>query len=119
MAAPLDDALQHPYLADLDLRTKEHLTLYSKAIAGLDESERYDLTKKDWLDFYQVLEEAAIIYGFDKCLHLGGIVFNKWSQIHCEPELIDHIHRVGVVKGRIRAASPKDGLAIVLAPRYL
>ena len=42
MSAPVD-GLQDPYLD----------TLYNKAISGLPESNRCDLTRSKWKDFYQ------------------------------------------------------------------
>ena len=52
MASPVD-GLQDPYLDNIDLSTYEYLKIYYKAIFGLPESDRYDLTKYKWTDFYQ------------------------------------------------------------------
>ena len=49
------DSLQYPYLATLYLNTSEHIKLYNKAINGLSESDRYDLTRSKWTDLYQEL----------------------------------------------------------------
>ena len=46
---------QDLYLATLDLTTLERLNLYKKAIVGLPESNRYDLTISKWTDFNQEL----------------------------------------------------------------
>ena len=45
------DGLQDTYLENLYLTNSEHLKLYNKAIIGLTESDRYDLTKSKWTDF--------------------------------------------------------------------
>ena len=52
MSEPVD-GLQDPYLATLDMATSEHLKIYNKKIVGIPESERYDLTRYKWTDFYQ------------------------------------------------------------------
>ena len=52
MATPVD-GLQDPYLDTLELSTYEHLKLYNKAVVGLPESDRYDLIRSKWTDFYQ------------------------------------------------------------------
>ena len=52
MAAP-DGGIQDRYLATLNLTTSEHLNIYNKAIIGLPESDRYDLTRSKWAVFYQ------------------------------------------------------------------
>ena len=54
MAAPVN-RLQDPYLDTLDLSTSEHLDIYNKEIFGIPESDRYDLTRYNWTDFYQEL----------------------------------------------------------------
>ena len=43
MAEPVN-GLQDPYLATLEISTSEHFNIYNKAIVGLPESDRYDLT---------------------------------------------------------------------------
>ena len=58
MAAQVD-GLQEPYLAVIDLLKYEHLNIYGKAIVGLPESERYDLTIYKWTSFYPKLEDAV------------------------------------------------------------
>ena len=52
MAAPTD-GLQAPYLAAIYISTYEHFKLYNKELFGLTESERYDLTRYKWTNFYQ------------------------------------------------------------------
>ena len=47
------DGIQDPYLATIDLYTSENIKLYNKAIVGLTESDRYDLTRSKWTNFYQ------------------------------------------------------------------
>ena len=47
------EGLHDPYLATLENSTYEHLKLYNKAIVGLPESDRYDLTSYKWTEFYQ------------------------------------------------------------------
>ena len=47
------DGFLDPYLAILDIYTSENLNLYNKAIVGLPESDRYDLTRSKWTKFYQ------------------------------------------------------------------
>ena len=63
MSAPVD-GLQKPYLDTLDLSTSKHLKLYNKAIFGLPESDRYDLTRSKRTDFYQELEDGVSKFGF-------------------------------------------------------
>ena len=53
MAAESADGIHHPYLYTLYITTSEHLKLYNKAIVGLHESDRYDLTSSKWTEFYQ------------------------------------------------------------------
>ena len=38
-------------MANLNWTASDHLKLYNKAIVGLPESERYDLTRSKWTDF--------------------------------------------------------------------
>ena len=64
ISAELADGLQDPYLNTLDISTSENLKLYNKEIVGLTESERYDLTRSKWTDFYQELEDAISIFWF-------------------------------------------------------
>ena len=45
--------LHDPYLAILNLSTYEHIKLYKKAITWIPESDRYDLDRSKWTDFYQ------------------------------------------------------------------
>ena len=47
------DGLQDPYLATLNISTSENIKLYNKAIVGLTESDRYDLTRSKWTVIYQ------------------------------------------------------------------
>ena len=63
MAAPVD-RIQGPYLATLEFSTSEHLKLYNKAIVGLPESDRYDITISKRTDFYQELEETVSSFVF-------------------------------------------------------
>ena len=55
--AELVESLQDSYLSTLNISTSEHLKLYNKAIVGLPESDRYDLTRSKWTKFYQELED--------------------------------------------------------------
>ena len=52
MAAP-DDGIQDPYLASINISTLEHLKLYNKVFFGLSVSNRYDLIRSKWDNFYQ------------------------------------------------------------------
>ena len=52
MAAPADE-LQDSYLAILNISASEHLKLYNKAIVRLPESDRYDINRSKWTEFYQ------------------------------------------------------------------
>ena len=52
MAAPAD-RLQDPYLDLTYLSTSENIKLYNKVIVGIPESDRYDITRSKWTDFYQ------------------------------------------------------------------
>ena len=63
MTEPVD-GLHDPYLDTLNLSTYEHLKLYRKAIDGLPESDRYDITRSNWTDFYQEFEDAVSTFGF-------------------------------------------------------
>ena len=65
MASAPDDGFQYPYLATLDLSISEHLNLYNKAIFGLPEMDRYDLTRSKWTEFYQELEDYVSTFGFN------------------------------------------------------
>ena len=65
---PAADSLKDPYLVTLDLKTSEHLKLYNKAITGLSESDRYNLTSSKWADFYQELE-----YYVTKCVFNAAV----------------------------------------------
>ena len=58
------DGLQEPYLYTLDLSTSKHLKIYNKAIIGIPESDRYDITRSKWTDFYQELEDSVFTFGF-------------------------------------------------------
>ena len=58
------ERLQDPYLATIYLSISEILKLYNKAIVGLPESDRYDLTRSKWTDFYQELENSVSTFGF-------------------------------------------------------
>ena len=49
------DSIQDPNLFILNISTSEHLKLYNKAIVGMSEIDRYDLTISKWTDFYQEL----------------------------------------------------------------
>ena len=63
MAKPVD-GLQDPYLETLYLSTSEHFKLYNKAIVGIPESDRYDLIRSKWTNFYQELEDVVSTFGF-------------------------------------------------------
>ena len=58
------DRLQGPYLFTLYLTTSEHLKLYNKAIFWLAESNRYALTKSNWTELYQELEDTVLTFVF-------------------------------------------------------
>ena len=62
--AALADGIQDPYLTILNFYTSEHLKLYNKAIVGLPESDRYDITISKRTDFYQELEETVSSFVF-------------------------------------------------------
>ena len=64
MALEPANALHDPYLANLNLNTSEHLKLYNKAIFGLPESDRYNITRFKWTGFYQELENSVSTIGF-------------------------------------------------------
>ena len=59
------DNLQDPYLATLDLKTSEYLTLYIKAITRLSDNDRYDIKSSKWIYFYQELEYDVSTFGFN------------------------------------------------------
>ena len=59
VAAAPAERLQNPYLSTLNLATSEHLKLYKMAVFGLPKSNRYDLIRSKWTDFYQELEDAV------------------------------------------------------------
>ena len=63
MASPVD-GLQESCLATVDLSTSEHLNFHNKAIVGIVESDRYDLTTSKWTYLYRELEDAVSIFGF-------------------------------------------------------
>ena len=56
--------LQYPYLDTLNIATSEHINLYNKAIVGLPEINRYELTGSKWNGFYQELYDYVFIFGF-------------------------------------------------------
>ena len=45
--------LQDSYLDTINISTSENLNFYNKAIVGIPESDRYDLTRSKWTVFYQ------------------------------------------------------------------
>ena len=47
------DRLPEPILSILYLSTSEHLNIYINGIFGLQESDKYDLIRTKWVDFYQ------------------------------------------------------------------
>ena len=55
----LVDRLQDPYLEMIYISTSEHLKIYKKESFGLPESDRYDLTRSKWNEFYQELDDAV------------------------------------------------------------
>ena len=63
MAAP-EDELQYSYLSIIYLSTSEHINIYNKEIVRLPESDRYDLTRSKWTDFYQEFEDAVSTFKF-------------------------------------------------------
>ena len=69
MAAPVE-GIQDPYLATLYLSTSENLKLYNKAIFGLPESDRCDITRYNWTNLYQELEDAVSTFGFKTAYHI-------------------------------------------------
>ena len=58
------DGLKDYYLTILSIYTSKYINFYDKAIVGLPESDRYDLTRSKWTDFYQELENAIFKFGF-------------------------------------------------------
>ena len=52
------DKLPDPYTNELDLTHSYHLKLYTKAIKGIEETQRYDLSQIGWNDFYQETYKA-------------------------------------------------------------
>ena len=64
MAAESANRLQEPYLVTQDISRSENLKLYTKAIVGISESDRYDLTRSKWNEFYQELEDSVYTFGF-------------------------------------------------------
>ena len=58
------NGIREPYLAALNISTSKHLKLYNKAIFGLPQSDRYDLTISKWTDFYKELEDVVSKFGF-------------------------------------------------------
>ena len=56
--------IHYPYLATINLYTSEHVKLYNKAIVGLPESDRYDITISKRTDFYQEMEETVSTFVF-------------------------------------------------------
>ena len=56
--------LQDPYLATLNISTPEHHNIYNKEIVGIPQSDRYDITRSKWTEFYQELEDAVSTFGF-------------------------------------------------------
>ena len=69
MAAPAD-GIQDPHLSIIDIYTSEHIKLYNKAIVGLIESNRYDLTRSKWTDSYQELENDVSIFGLNAAVFI-------------------------------------------------
>ena len=63
MTEPVD-GIQDPYLATLNISTSENIKFYNKAIIGLPESDRYDLTRYKGNDFYQELVDSVSTFGF-------------------------------------------------------
>ena len=63
MAEPVD-GIQEPYPDIIYISASEHLKLYKKAIYGLPESNRYDMTRSKWTDFYQELEDDVYTFGY-------------------------------------------------------
>ena len=56
--------IQYPYLVTLDLTISEHFKVYNKKKFGLPESDRYDLTRSKWTDFYQKKEYSVFRFVF-------------------------------------------------------
>ena len=85
VAAPAD-GIQDPYLAILNLTTSEYLKLYNKEIIELPESDRYDLTRSKWTDFYQELEDAVSTFGLKIAVQMftaidGGYLTTEFKNV--------------------------------------
>ena len=81
------ESFQDPYLLTLDLSTSENIKLYNKAIVGLSESEKYDLTISKWNDFYQKLEDDVSTLG----LKAAVFIMTSRETLHATTELKDDI----------------------------
>ena len=69
MAAPVDGP-RDPYMAPLYISIYEHIKFYNKAIIWIPESDRYDLTRYKYTDFYQELEYAISTFGFKSAVFI-------------------------------------------------
>ena len=65
----------------------EHLKLYNKAIVGLPESDRYDIIRSKWTDFYQELENAVSTFGFKAVV----LIVTSIDALHVPTEVKDNI----------------------------
>ena len=65
------------------------LKLYNRAIFGLPESDRYDLTRYKWTNFYQELEDAISTFGFK-----AEVLIAKERDVHQSPTKVECIDRV-------------------------
>ena len=72
--AATSDGIQDPYLAILNIYTYEYLKLYKKEIIGLPESDRYYLTRSNWTEFYQELEDAVSTFGFKSAVFIVAAI---------------------------------------------
>ena len=53
-----------PYIDILYISTLEHINIFNKAIAGLPENDKYDLTISKWTEFYQEFDDAVSTFVF-------------------------------------------------------
>ena len=54
----------------MNLFAWEILKIYTKAIVGIHENGRYDLTRYNWTYFYQELEDAVSTFSFKASTHI-------------------------------------------------
>ena len=63
MVAP-SDGIQYRHIVTLNITTSENIMFYNKAIVGLPENNRYDLTSYKWTEFYQELLDSVSTFRF-------------------------------------------------------